>query len=98
MISILTVLELIKDSNTETGMHPFSIRYIKQNGEAGIKHKAVQHAKKFNTYVKPAGESNFKTDLKETANLLLYDLVQQSPFTIPFYALVEFNGITIHHE
>jgi hypothetical protein len=48
MISILTVLELIKDSNTEEGQKPFSIRWIKTNGEIGNKPKVVQHKKALN--------------------------------------------------
>lgn len=102
MISILTVLEVIKDSNTETGLHPFSIRYVKQNGDVGIKHKVVQNSKALNYRHQPTAvpdaPSGLKTSLKETANLMLYDIVQQQPFNIPFYALIEFNGIQIHHE
>lgn len=106
MISILTVLELIKDSNTEEGQKPFSIRWIKTNGEIGNKPKVVQHKKSLNPNIYPAQEgeggntkpSGYAINLKETGMLLLNDLLTEHPFNIPFFLIVQFNGIPVYHE
>lgn len=112
MISILTVLELIKDSNTEAGQKPFSLRWIKTNGEVGNKPKVVQHKKAlYNTFyaneteADPSGiqgavaeKSGYNINLKETGMLLLNDLMTGNPFNIPFFLIVEFNGVPVYHE
>lgn len=112
MISILTVLELIKDSNTEEGQKPFSLRWIKPNGEIGNKPKVVQHKKALynSVYVNDnvdayeqgsadiGQKSGYNINLKETGMLLLNDLFSDHPFNIPFFLIVEFNGVPVYHE
>lgn len=113
MISILTVLELIKDSNTEEGQKPFSLRWIKANGEIGSKPKVVQHKKALykSAYINKGAESEeyisdtaegkksgYNISLKETGMLLLNDLLSDHPFNIPFFLIVEFNGVPVYHE
>lgn len=95
-INLKTALALIDISAIPGEERPFSIKFVKANGESRFISKATR-TKSRELTAEPVERSNFKYNIREKEILMIHDMDKDRIISVKIRTITHFNGMEVIH-